>query len=323
MIVQMGVPGAGIVVTEAGGDHALGVQGPHTIEPAAGEQIVLLQVRQCVFDRCLVDRLDALLHGLIGHCPEHRDGLRRRERQIESGHGLLALARLGLDVSGELFPAAGVSTAVVFTEESCGDTIAQSPCFIRGEFLLAGAVQLFLKATIDRLLQAGFGLIVLVVRAAQLLLLTFFKHLRRGVNPQTEEASHLLFSNRVIQAQTGGSGAFPNPFGVAGGEVVVTHLLALVGAFIPEGYGVRVVRVAITRGELVKGEHGAKIADSGLSYQVCKRCEENQRSPGSSEARTGSRSQGCGGCPRQRSSDSAFMSRGCAHEKRVWSSIHE
>ena len=154
-------------------------------------------------------------------------------------------------------------------------TIAQSPCLIRGEFLSSRPVQLFCGAAFDGLLKAGLGLVVLVVRPSQLLLLTFFKHLRRGMNTQAVEPLHLLFGDGSFKAKTGTTGAFPDPFGVAGGEVVVAHLLVFLGAFISQGYGVRVVGVAIACGENVEAEHTARVAGCDLSYQVCQRCEEN------------------------------------------------
>jgi hypothetical protein len=81
--VQLGIAAAAVPVIERRRDHPTGIQLSDAAIAAPGERRVLLDQRQHVGDSVVIGRHDLLLRSHVGRCPERRDRLHRRERQVE------------------------------------------------------------------------------------------------------------------------------------------------------------------------------------------------------------------------------------------------
>ena len=95
VVVELGVPGPRVAVGEGGGHHSVDVLLDHAVGARARVEHLALGVGEDDLDGPPVAGVDQGLGLPVGQCPGDRDRLRRRERQVEPGHGRTEGSSLG------------------------------------------------------------------------------------------------------------------------------------------------------------------------------------------------------------------------------------
>jgi hypothetical protein len=213
--VQIRVAGPAVAMGERGGDQASDVDLPDALWPGPSEQGMLLDERQSILDRGLMGPLDHSRHRRIGHRPQRRDRLHRRERQVIASHRLCSRPRVFRDLPCQLPSVNRLPT--MLSEEELPGHLGPHPRPISSRQRSAGRkagrrldrreASCHLEAEradlttndLERPPEPGRVLVVTLCefRPFQLLL----AELRQWVQAAAEQRSHLLGGHRVAGAQ--------------------------------------------------------------------------------------------------------------------------
>jgi hypothetical protein len=213
--VQVRVTGPAVAVGERSRHQPVDVDLPDPLWPGPGEQRLLLNEPQRIGDGGLVRLLDGASYRSVGHRPQRRDRLHRRERQVVAGDRLRAWSRVLRDLGCELL---GVDRlAAVLRVKELFRHLCPDPGPGGGRDLGVGWCADQSVQVSDPLRHRDperRRLIDNPERGAEPHHLLEGPLLREWVQPASEQVAHLLRGYRIASVQTvnpGQTGADPRP----------------------------------------------------------------------------------------------------------------